>query len=288
MGEADDQATETPAAEPVSRRKRRSLVRRVLALLAAGIILFLAWEIVTWPRVGDLVRKNPTSTAYIRRDARRNHVPVEPLVWVPYERISPHLKRAALVSEDINFFTHDGFDRAEIRKAIEEAKRDREMPRGASTITMQLARNLWLSPSRTPIRKLKEAMLTRQLESTLDKKRILEIYLNVIEYGPGTWGITEASRRYFGTIPANLSERQAAELIAGLPRPSIWHPGSTSKTYRRRVERILGRMNKATFIWGQIGARRPAAATTRDSISLAAPEENSEEAATPPLPDSLE
>lgn len=171
-------------------------------------------------------------------------------------RLSPNLKRAVLVGEDINFFHHDGFDRAEIRRALEEAWEEKEIPRGASTITQQLARNLWLSPDRNPVRKLKEALLTRQLERTLGKRRILEIYLNVAEFGPGVFGAEAASQLYFGKSAADLDEREAARLAAGLPRPSSWHPGVTSRAYQRRVERLLRRMEKAGYLRREISAAR--------------------------------
>lgn len=253
----DESATAPLVQSEAKPTRRRSRAGWLFAFLLAVPLLWLGWEWLTWPDVRALVDTNPTSTAFMRRDARRDGTAVPPLAWASYERLSPHLKRAALVSEDINFFTHDGFDRGEIRKAIEEARQDKEAPRGASTITQQLAKNLWLSPTRNPIRKLKELLLTREMEKQLEKRRILEIYLNVVAFGPGVWGAPAAAEKYFGTSAANLSERQAAELIAGLPRPSTWHPGSTSKTYRRRVDRIIGRMGKATFLWGQIGGRRP-------------------------------
>jgi len=137
----------------------------------------------------------------------------------------------------------------EIRNAIDEALEKKEAPRGASTITQQLAKNLWLSPSRNPLRKVKEAILTRQLEKTLGKKRILEIYLNVVQFGPGVFGVTQAARTYFDKAPADLTVEEAAQLAAGLPRPKDWHPGSKSAVFARRVDRIVRRMEKAEFLW---------------------------------------
>src|SRR5207244_9163926 len=119
---------------------------------------------------------------------------------------------------------------------------------GASTISQQLAKNLWLSPSRDPLRKAREAMLTWQLERTLGKRRILELYLNVVEFGPGVWGVESASRRYFGKPAAEVSDDEAALLAASLPKPSTWHPGSTSKAYRRHAEAVRRRMDKAQFL----------------------------------------
>jgi monofunctional biosynthetic peptidoglycan transglycosylase len=169
--------------------------------------------------------------------------------WVDYARISPHLKRAVLVAEDIKFFSHRGFDTAEIGQALREALEAGERPRGASTLTQQLAKNLWLSPSLNPVRKVKEAVLTWQLERALSKRRILELYLNVVEFGPGLHGVEAASRRYFGKAAAELSEDQAVQLAATLPKPSSWHPGATSRAYRRYVEIIKRRMATAEFLW---------------------------------------
>ena len=122
--------------------------------------------------------------------------------WVPYRRISPHLKRAVIVAEDSAFFDHEGIDVEQIREALEDALEKGDTPRGASTITQQLAKNLYLSPSRDPLRKLRELIITRRLEAALPKARILEIYLNVVEWGDGIWGAEAASRAYFG-VPAS-------------------------------------------------------------------------------------
>jgi monofunctional biosynthetic peptidoglycan transglycosylase len=173
-------------------------------------------------------------------------------MWIAHASIAPGLKRAVLVGEDINFFSHRGFDLGEIRLAVTKAVEDGAPPRGASTITQQLAKNLWLSPSRNPLRKLEEAILTWQLERTLAKRRIFELYLNVVEFGPGVYGVEAASRRYFGKPASELTDDEAAELAASLPSPATWHPGSSRPGYRRHVESIKRRMAKATFLGGQI------------------------------------
>jgi monofunctional biosynthetic peptidoglycan transglycosylase len=172
--------------------------------------------------------------------------------WTPYSAISPALKRAVLVAEDIGFFSHRGFALDEIHSALEDALRDRELPRGASTLTQQLAKNLWLSPSRNPLRKAREAVLTWQLERALSKRRILELYLNVAELGPGVYGVGAASQRYFGKAAADLDEHEAAQLAAALPNPAAWHPGVGSAAYLRHVAAIERRMARAAFLWKQI------------------------------------
>ena len=127
-----------------------------------------------------------------------------------------------------------------------------ELPRGASTITQQLAKNLWLSPSRNPLRKLREGILTWQLERALSKRRILELYLNVVELGPGVYGVEAAARRYFGKPAAALEPMEAAQLAASLPRPRRWHPGVTSPAYQAHVKRVRERMERAQFLQRQV------------------------------------
>jgi monofunctional biosynthetic peptidoglycan transglycosylase len=148
------------------------------------------------------------------------------------------------VAEDASFFSHRGFAADEIREALDKAVKELDLPRGASTITQQLAKNLWLSPSRNPIRKVKEAVLTWQLERALTKRRILELYLNVVEFGPGVYGAEAAARHYFRKPAAELTEHDAAQLAAALPRPSAWHPGVGTRGYQRYVEDIRRRMER--------------------------------------------
>jgi len=230
--------------------------RRLLLVATVALVAWLGWEAVTWPDVGALARIPPTTTAFIERYKERERAagrtPRPAFTWTPYAAISPDVKRAVLVAEDINFFTHHGFDWGEIKHAIEENLGDRDTPRGASTISQQLVKNLWLSPGRSPLRKVKEAILTWQLERTLSKRRILELYLNVVELGPGIYGVGPAARAYFGKPAADLGEDEAALLAASLPRPRSWHPGSKSRAYARYAATIRSRMNKAEFLLKQI------------------------------------
>lgn len=243
-----------PSAPPAPPRRIRT-GRVVLAVVVAALA-FVGWEVATWPDVAALRTKNPKTTAFIerwrerQRDAGKSDRPS----WrpVPYARISPNLKRAVLVSEDIGFFSHHGFAVEEMRASLEDAWEERELPRGASTLTQQLAKNLWLSPSYNPLRKVKEAILTWQLERTLSKRRILELYLNVMELGPGVYGADAGARRWFGTSAAGLSESQAAALAASLPNPREWHPGTGNRRAARRTQIVLRRMAKARFLWGEI------------------------------------
>jgi monofunctional glycosyltransferase len=238
-----------------SRPRSRWAFRLFLAVLAA-IALWAAWEAVTWPDVARLAREQPKTTAFIDEYRARQRILGKPArvawTWTPYAAISPDIKRAVLVAEDINFFSHRGFELAELQNALEDALRDRELPRGASTISQQLAKNLWLSPSRNPWRKAKEAILTWQMERALSKRRILELYLNVVELGPGVYGVGPAARTYFGKPAADLNEEEAALLAASLPRPGSWHPGSKSRVYQRYAASIRLRMDKAGFLLKQI------------------------------------
>ena len=232
-------------APPSTRRRRRGCGRLALVALAV-LLLWAGWEWLTWPDVAGLAERSPETSAFIERARRQGDVA---WTWVSYDRISPHLKRAVLVSEDIGFHSHDGFERAEMKTALREAWAEKELPRGASTITQQVAKNLWLSSSYNPLRKVEEALLTRQLERHLSKRRILEIYLNVAEFGPGVFGAEAAARRYYGTSAAGLGEWQAAQLAAALSRPRSWYPGVTSGGYRWKTNLILGRMRQAGWLW---------------------------------------
>ncbi|HET9887120.1 MAG TPA: monofunctional biosynthetic peptidoglycan transglycosylase [bacterium] len=239
-------------------RLRKIVLRTILAALAI-VVLWFGIRILTWPNVAALAQTNPKSTAFIDRYRKEAaHDKTKPKLrwkWVSDRAISSNLKRAVVVSEDVEFFSHNGFSEKEIRAAIEKAIDQREFPRGASTITQQLAKNLWLSPSRNPLRKIEEAILARQLEKNLSKRRILEIYLNVVEMGPGIYGAEAAAQAYFGKSAASLSAREASSLAASLPRPSKWHPGSGSRSYSRRVARVERMTERASFLGRLVGGR---------------------------------
>ena len=236
-------------ARPSLYSRLRRFSWRLLLLSGLAVALF---QYLTWPDVSVLVTAPPTTTAFMEHyrggehskpDARKLH-----WQWVSYSAISPNLKKAILVSEDINFFDHQGFAEDEILAALKIAVEKRQAPRGASTLSQQLVKNLWLSPSRNPWRKVKEAFLTRRLEETLEKRRIFEIYLNVVEFGPGIYGAEAASRNYFSKGSSSLGVHEAALLAASLPRPKTWNPRSSSKAYARKVETIKRRMAKAAWL----------------------------------------
>ena len=169
--------------------------------------------------------------------------------WVPLRQISPELSIAVVTAEDQKFPVHSGFDWGSIGDVISEG--DVRL-RGASTLTQQVAKNLFLWPGRSFLRKGLEAWFTVLLEAFWPKRRILEVYLNVAEFGPGIYGVGSAAQAYFGKPPADLGDEEAALLAAGLPRPGSWHPGSRSQAYRRYAAAIRARMVKADLLRKQI------------------------------------
>lgn len=192
---------------------------------------------------------NPESTAFmrarlevIREDEPRARLSFR---WVPYSRISVHLKRAVIASEDDKFLDHSGFDWEAMHKAYEKNQREGEIVAGASTIPQQLAKNLFLSGSRTWWRKAQEAVITAMLETVLTKRRILEIYLNVVEWGDGVYGAEAAAHYHFGTTAAALTPEQAARLAVMLPSPRSYPPGRDTLYLQHRTAVILGRMHHA-------------------------------------------
>ena len=205
---------------------------------------------LTLPDVRLLATRNPTTTAWMELRRREAAVAGRTLRhdqrWVRYSRISQHLKRAVIVAEDSAFWEHEGIDLEQIRQSMEVNLEKLSATRGASTITQQLAKNLYLSPSRNPIRKLRELIIARRLEAALNKARIFEIYLNVIEWGDGVWGAEAASRRYFGISAAALSPEQAALLAGAIINPRLLNPAHPTARLVRRQRIILRRMGAVT------------------------------------------
>lgn len=256
---------------------------KVLSLIFAGAIgVWLIYELATFPRISRLRTENPTTTSMIEyrlsEATAEGREPRKLMIWTPIEQISPNLQRAVLASEDSRFFEHNGFDWDAIQKAWDEAVKEGEkearedcaaeakaantpkkdcMPseddwipplpsfkRGASTITQQLAKNLFLSEDRNFLRKGREAVYTYFLERSLSKKRILEIYLNIIEWGDGIYGAEAASRYYFRKSASNLSREDAAFLAAMIPSPlNVFNPEKNRKRVVRRQRVLLKYMN---------------------------------------------
>ena len=199
-----------------------------LALLIHGLVLI---------KISNYKKANPAETSLMQARASQAAAAGQPVkheqLWVSYDRISPWLVRSVLAGEDSRFFDHSGFDWEEIQKAIERDWEDKGFTRGASTITQQLAKNLFLSTSKNPLRKLHEALITWELEHILGKRRILELYLNVIEWGDGIYGAEAAARHYFDVSATGLGPDQAAFLSAIIPNPrGAYNP----TTHKKRVE----------------------------------------------------
>src|SRR5687768_7239650 len=230
--------------------KPRTWIGRTVALVAATGFAVLGYVYLTLPDVRVLAKTNPESTAWMdmrAAEAARDGKSTRRVQrWVPYSRISQNLKRAVLVAEDAAFWDHEGIDLEELRKSIEINWEQGRAVRGASTITQQLAKNLYLSPSRNPMRKLRELIIARRMEASLPKARIFEIYLNSIEWGDGIWGAEAAARTYFG-IPASAINAQQAALLAGaIINPRVHNPARPTARLLNRQRIILGRMGDVT------------------------------------------
>ncbi len=223
--------------------------RAVLALLALGFGC-AAFIYLTLPDVRPLRSANPESTAFIdlrAREARAKGTALKPIQrWVPYGRISANLTRAVLVTEDSRFWTHEGIDFDELKESIETNIERMEFARGGSTITQQLAKNLYLSPSKNPVRKLRELLIARRLEAELSKQRILELYLNVVEWGDGIYGAEAAARTYYRKSAAELSQSESALLAAALSNARLLNPARPSPRLRRRQAMVMRRMGAVT------------------------------------------
>ena len=219
--------------------------RVLLAVPALGFAL-LAYVYLTLPDVRPLKSSNPTTTAFMDlrdREARaKGQTPRRVQRWVSDARISPALKRAVLVAEDDAFWRHEGIDFEQLQESIETDWSRGRFVRGGSTITQQLAKNLYLSPSRNPLRKLRELILARRLEAELKKTRILELYLNVIEWGDGIYGVESAARVYFQKSAAELGPSEAALLAGAIVNPRLLNPARPTKRLIRRQQLILRRM----------------------------------------------
>ncbi len=213
------------------------------------LLLWMFFEVLFLPfgEISRLKSANPIETAFMRHHEERAREEGKPFTkrqrWIPLSRLPKHLLNAVLVSEDGTFWSHDGFDWFEFRESFERNLRDGKFTRGASTITQQLVKNLFLSPSKNPLRKVKEWILTWRVEQVLSKSRILELYMNVIEWGDGIYGAEAASQYYFGISATLISRTEAARLAAVIPNPRRYRPNGTSRYIARRAELILGRMS---------------------------------------------
>lgn len=250
--------------------KRLSII--LLAVLAV-LALWLVFEWIRFPDVRDHADDAPETTAFMeqrRKEFRRaGKDDAIDYRFVSYDRISSNLRRAVLVSEDNAFWDHEGVDVEGFKEAMKRNWEERRLGAGGSTITQQLAKNLYLSPSRNPLRKLREFFIARSLEKHLSKKRILELYLNVVEMGERVYGAEAAARHYFGKSAAALSPTEAALLAGALPNPRVMKPDDPNGRLRARRDIILSRMKR----WGHLA----------EEEVLKAPEPEKVEEALPPV-----
>jgi monofunctional biosynthetic peptidoglycan transglycosylase len=236
-------AIQGKAEEMFIRKGKWILIVSFFLILIPVLIYILAM-----PDIAILRTRNPAKTAFMEYREKewaekglKRRIAKE---WMPLGRISPYLLKAVLIAEDDKFWKHEGFDFESIQKAIEKDLQAGRFKFGGSTISQQLARNLYLSPEKNLFRKAAEAVLTWKMERTLSKRRILEIYLNVVEWGEGIFGAEAAARRHFGKSARDLSPEEAARLAAVLPNPRRYNPAGEQKYVVNRARTIHGIMVK--------------------------------------------
>ncbi len=199
-----------------------------LFFIFLGISGLTAGFYLTLPGAGPLITHNPSSTAFIETKCQSHECPID---WIRLEKISPMLVKAVLLAEDPRFFEHNGFDWKNIGLALRINLKQGKIVWGGSSLTQQLAKNLFLTPQKTFLRKLKEILITTKLEQTLTKNRILELYLNTAEWGPQIFGVAKASQYYFKKSPKELDAKEAAFLAAALPNPNLLQKGKIPKEF---------------------------------------------------------
>jgi monofunctional biosynthetic peptidoglycan transglycosylase len=228
----------------------RSGVGRIIGRTIVGALAVcfavVCYIYLTLPDIRPLRTTNPTTTAFIElraREARaKGQQPRRLQRWISYGEISPELKRAVLVAEDAAFWDHEGIDLEQMQESLEVDWAKGRWARGGSTITQQLAKNLYLSPSKNPLRKVREWIIARRLEAELKKARILELYLNVIEWGDGIYGADAAARAYFRSSASGLDSTESALLAAAIINPRLLNPARPTTRLIRRQQLILRRM----------------------------------------------
>ncbi len=262
-----------PAYRRIAGWMRTHKVRTAFLLLLVLVLAELAS--IPWFAVARLKTENPAETALMRQRVSEAAAAGKPYrvtqKWIPLARIPKPAVDAIIVAEDGTFFTHGGVDWFEVRESLEKDIRERRAVRGASTITQQVAKNLFLSTSKDPVRKLKELLITLLLEKELSKDRILEIYLNIVEWGPGLFGIEAASETYFGTRAERLTLDQGARLAAVIPSPLRHRPDGDGTYVTRRRGIVLGRMEARNMVAGPASVTGAADSAARARDSAAAP-----------------
>jgi len=265
------------ATRKVKRKKPGKLLRfiKVIVVLVVLLVVGFAGLYMVYPDVSKLKKQNPGKTSFMeyreaeyRAKGKKMRIQSK---WVPLRSISPYLMKAVLIAEDDKFWSHHGFDTEAIQKALEKNLEAGRFKLGGSTISQQLTKNLYLTPSKNPVRKLKEAIITWRLERALSKRRILELYLNVVEWGEGVFGAEAAARRHFGKPASALTAEEAAKLAAALPNPRRYRVDGTSRYVERRAKIIY-----------TIMVRRGIVVPDYEEVTTTPPETVDETAPTPP------
>ncbi len=232
--------------------KQKKWFNKVLFGVVASCLLAVLVYVFLMPDISKLKKENPGKTSFMKYREKEWEKKGKKYtiyqVWAPLSRVSPYLIKAVLIAEDDKFWKHEGFDYEAIQKAMEKDIKAKKFKLGGSTISQQLAKNLYLSPAKNPLRKIAEAVITWRMEQVLSKKRILELYLNVIEWGEGIFGAEAASRHYFGKSCSDLSPEEAARLAAVLPNPRKYNPTGNQRYVVNRSNLIYSIMVKRGIV----------------------------------------
>jgi monofunctional biosynthetic peptidoglycan transglycosylase len=214
----------------------------IILILVIGFFVLDSGRYFIYPDIAYLKKNRPEKTAFMKyreKDWEKKGMKKKVRnIWVPLSQISPYVTKAVIIAEDDKFWSHEGFDFEAMQKALEKDIKKKKFKAGGSTISQQLAKNLYLSPSKNPVRKIKEAIITWRMERNLSKRRIMELYLNVAEWGDGVYGIEAAARKHYGKSAASLSAREAAVLASVLPSPRRYKTDGTSRYVGNQSERI--------------------------------------------------
>ncbi|MDI6743070.1 MAG: monofunctional biosynthetic peptidoglycan transglycosylase [Smithella sp.] len=214
----------------------------IILILVIGFFVLDTGRYFIYPDIAYLKKNRPEKTAFMKyreKDWEKKGIKKKVRnIWVPLSQISPYVTKAVIIAEDDKFWSHEGFDFEAMQKALKKDIKKKKFKAGGSTISQQLAKNLYLSPSRNPVRKIKEAIITWRMERNLSKRRIMELYLNVAEWGDGVYGIEAAARKHYGKSAASLSAREAAVLASVLPSPRRYKTDGTSRYVGNQSERI--------------------------------------------------
>ncbi len=219
----------------------KKLFKILIAIFSFALFLSISVYFV-YPDVSKLRKMHPKKTTFMeyREKEWQNQGKKKKIAqqWIPLSQVSPYVIKAVIIAEDDKFWTHEGFDYDAMQKAVEKDIKKKKFALGGSTISQQLAKNLYLTPSKNPVRKIKEAILTWRIERNLSKKRIIELYLNVAEWGDGLFGIGVAARSFFGKPASELTAKEAARLASVLPNPRRFNPAGDSRYVENRSEKI--------------------------------------------------